>query len=105
MILQVNMQEETFPYSEVIEFREIYAITGGFMQVYPPSNWKNAVDYHGFYVMETDDVKLFFNFKENSTPDEAIIIFPRQSTFFINYKQSKIYCIYGTKWKPTHDSQ
>ena len=33
--------------------------------------------------METDDVKLFFNFKENSTPDEAMIVFPKQSTFFM----------------------
>ena len=78
-------------------------MNGGLIQVYAPSNWENTLDYHGFYVMETDDVKLFFNFKENSTPDEAMIVFPKQSTFFINYKQSKIYCIYDVEWNPTHN--
>ena len=94
--------EDTFPYTEKIEFFKLADIKHGIVQIYPPSNWKDAGDYFGFVAMgdynpyrQSDTTALEIYKKENDERTATLTIKKRYS-FFINYKESTIYLMPDT---------
>lgn len=94
--------EDTFPYTEKINFFKLNDIRHGIVQIGPPSNWKDADDYFGFVAMgdynpyrrsDTTTVEIYK--KENDERTVSLII-KKGYSFFINYKKSTIYLMSDT---------
>jgi len=94
--------EDTFPYTEKIDFFKIDYIRHGIVQICPPSNWKDASDYFGFVAnadygsysrSDRTDVDIYL--KENDERTTTLSIHKKYS-FFINYKKSTIYLMSDT---------
>jgi len=96
------MDDETFPYIEKIEFESLIRISGDFITISPPRQWKNPFEYTGIFPNKIHNYQsphhvLACTIKsskdENEIIERCIII---NHEYFINNRTKTIHLIPNT---------
>ena len=91
---------DTFPYTKEIPFKAITLLQGEYIQIQPPSNWKNPLDYFGYFASGDSFLHIYFLDEKNTS---FRIAFAPSSNFFINFKDQKIFAFQNTRDPEQHN--